>query len=49
MMVDKSRFIEKFSDDYRAMLQAKIDRGEHVDVSEIMWMVWQHAIASTNA
>jgi hypothetical protein len=42
--VDKAEFEKVFSDEYRAMKQRQSDQGL-LDVTELMWMVWQHAKA----
>lgn len=45
-MTDKEQFEKMFSPEYREMLQRKIIDGRIVDISEIMWMVWNVALNS---
>jgi hypothetical protein len=40
--MDKVEFEKAFPSEYRAMKQRQADKGD-LDVTELMWMVWQHA------
>jgi hypothetical protein len=43
--MDKAEFEKAFTDEYRALKQRQADNGD-LDVTELMWMVWQHAKAA---